>query len=245
MQIITAAVIKGGTGKTSTAAALAQAGTVAGKKILAIDLDPQGNLSAALAADMQKPGSYELLTGTDAAAVIQTTPQGIEAIAASPNLAAIKTRPGSARRLKEALEPVKKEFDLVVIDTPPQAGILTFTALEASTGLIIPLETDTNSLQGLYNIADIAQQIRQTNPTLSFTGVLLTRYDGRPKLNRYLRDTIKEKAAAENIPYLGEIRAGIAIREAQAMQQSLFEYAPKSKPAQDYNKVFNAIMQEG
>lgn len=245
MQIITAAIIKGGTGKTSTAAALAQAGAAAGKKILAVDLDPQGNLTGAIAADPRQAGSYELFTGTAAGQIIQDTPQGLKAIAASPNLAAIKTKPGSARRLQEALKPVKDEFDLIIIDTPPQMGELTFNALQASTGLIIPLETDTNSLQGLYNIADIARQIGQSNPALSFTGVILTRYDGRPKLNRYLRDTIKEKAEAEQIPYLGEIRAGIAIREAQATRQSLFDYAPKSKPAQDYKALFEKIMQEG
>lgn len=246
MQIITAAVIKGGTGKTTTAAALAQAGAAAGKRILCIDLDPQANLTAAIAADPQRPGSYELLTGAaDAGQIIQETGQQIAAIAASPNLAAIKTKPGSAKRLQEALEPVKKEFDLIIIDTPPQMGELTFNALQASTGLLVPLETDTNSLQGLYNIADIARQIMQSNPALSFTGTLLTRYDGRPKLNRYLRDTIKEKAEAEQIPYLGEIRAGVAIREAQAMRQSLFDYAPKSKPAQDYKALYEKIMQEG
>ena len=87
MQIITAAVIKGGTGKTTTAAALAQAAVQAGKKVLAVDLDPQANLSFFIGADQNAPGSYQLLHGTDAAQLIQTTDQGIDAIAASPDLA--------------------------------------------------------------------------------------------------------------------------------------------------------------
>ena len=104
MQIITAAVIKGGTGKSSTIAALAQAATAAGKKVLAIDLDPQANLSFFIGADQNRPGSYELLHGTDPAQLIQDTPQGIAAIAASPDLATLTTRAGSARHLQNALD---------------------------------------------------------------------------------------------------------------------------------------------
>lgn len=243
MKVITTAVIKGGTGKTTTAAALAQAGTAAGMKVLAIDLDPQGNLSAALAADPAQAGSYELLLDGSAKGKIQTTPQEIDVIAASPNLAAVKTRPGSARRLQEALTPLEDVYGLVIIDTPPTAGILTYTALQAATGLLIPLEADTHSLQGLYNIEDIAKEIQRSNEGLTFTGVILTRYDSRPKINRYLRDTIKETSEADGIKYLGEVRAGIAIREAQAMGQSLYRYAPRSNPAKDYEEIFNNIME--
>lgn len=245
MKIITTAVIKGGAGKTTTAAALAQAGAAAGKRVLAIDLDPQGNLTAALAADPQRPGSYELLTRQQAAAdVAQESPQGMHVIAAGADLAIIKSKPGSAKRLREALKPIRERYDLIVIDTPPQIGELTLNALETSTGLLVPLETDTGSLQGLYNIEDVAQEVTKSNAALFFTGIILTRYDGRPKLNRYLRDAIKESAAAANIPYLGEIRAGIAVREAQAMQKSLFDYAPKSNPAADYLRLFNKIMED-
>lgn len=244
MQILTTAVIKGGTGKTTTAAALAQAGAAAGKKVLAIDLDPQANLSFFIGADQNRPGSYELLHGTDPAQLIQDTPQGIAAIAASPDLATERTTPASAKRLQTALEPVKRDFDFIVIDTPPQMGELTFNALQAANGLIIPLETDNSSLQGLYQIADIAHQMQHSNPALSITGIILTRYDARPKLNRYLRDVIAERAQEIGAPFLMGIRPGIAIREAQAMQQSLFDYAPRSNPAQDYKKLFEMI-QEG
>mgnify|MGYP001187421194 CR=1 FL=1 len=244
MQIITAAVIKGGTGKSTTIAALAQAGAAAGKKILAIDLDPQANLSFFIGADQNSPGSYELLHDADPAQLIQQTPQGIAAIAASPDLATERTTPASAKRLQTAIEPLKGNFDIVLIDTPPQMGELTFNALQTSTGLIIPLETDNSSLQGLYQIADIAHQMQRSNPALSITGVILTRYDARPKLNRYLRDFIAEKGQEIGAPFLMGIRPGIAIREAQAMQQSLFDYAPRSKPAQDYKTLYEMI-QEG
>ena len=125
MKIITIASQKGVTGKTTTAAALAQAAAAAGKRPLAIDLDPQGNFTASLGADPAAPGSYELLSGANPAQSIQETEQGVFVIAASPDLATIRTKAGSARRLQQALEPLKKSFDLCLIDTPPQMGDLT------------------------------------------------------------------------------------------------------------------------
>ncbi len=241
MMIVTAAVIKGGTGKSTTVAALAQAAADAGKKVLAIDLDPQANLSFFIGADPTAPGSYQLLHGADPAQLIQRTQQGIDAIAAAPDLATEKTTPGSAKRLQQALEPVRNSYDLILIDTPPTIGELTYNALQASTGLIIPLETDNSSLQGLYQITDIARHIRQSNPALRITGVVLTRYDARPKLNRFLRDAIAERAQEMGVPFLMGIRPGIAIREAQAMQQSLYDYAPRSKPAEDYRQLLKMI----
>ena len=241
MQIITTAVIKGGTGKTTTAAAIAQAAVVAGKKVLAIDLDPQANLSFTIGADQNKPGAYQLITGTPAADLMQSTEQGITAIAASPDLATIKTTPGSAKRLQRALEPVKDDFDLIIIDTPPTMGELTFNALQAATGLIIPLTADTYSLQGLYQITDIAHQMQRSNPALSIIGVVITQYDSRPNFKKYIQSVIAEKGAEAGAPFLIAIRAGIAIAEAAAMQQSIFDYAPNSNPAQDYKKLYEMI----
>lgn len=243
MQIITAAVIKGGTGKTATAAALAQAAAKADKKVLAIDLDPQANLSNAIGADQNSPGSYELLNGAPAAELIQATAQGVDAITASPDLATVKTSPGSAKRLQRALEPIAASYDLIVIDTPPTMGELTFNALQASTGLLIPLEADTSSLQGLYQICDIAHQMQRSNPALSITGIVITRFDSRPKFKRYMQEVIAEKGAENGAPLLIAIRNGIAVTEAAAMQQSLFDYAPNSKPAQDYKKLYQMIME--
>lgn len=244
MKIITAAIIKGGTGKTTTTAALAQAAAHAGKKVLAIDLDPQANLSSFIGADPSAPGSYQLLHGADPAQTIQGTEQGIDAISASPDLAGEKTGPGSSRRLARALEPVKERYDLIMIDTPPTMGELTYNALFASTGVIIPLETDISSLQGLLQIAEITRQIQRQAPALEITGAILTRYDARPKLNRHIRGMIEDKCKELAIPFLMAIRPGIAIREAQATQQSIYTYAPRSKPAQDYRELYTKI-QEG
>lgn len=241
MQIMTAAVIKGGTGKTTTATALAQAAAAAGKRVLAIDLDPQANFTFFIGADQNSPGSYQLLHGTDPAQLIQRTAQGIDAIAASPDLATERTTPASAKRLQTALAPLKNDYDFAFIDVPPQMGELLFNALQAATGLIIPLESDNSSLQGLYQITDIAHQMQRSNPALSIIGVVLTRYDSRPKLNRYLQEVIAERGQEIGAPFLMGIRPGIAIREAQAMQLSLFDYAPRSNPAQDYKRLFDMI----
>lgn len=241
MQIIATAVIKGGTGKTTTAAALAQAAAAAGERVLAIDLDPQANLTFILAADQNQPGSYQLLHGSPAAEVIQATAQGLDVIAASPDLAAEKTAPASAKRLQAAIAPIAQGYDLIVIDTPPQMGELTFNALQAATGLIIPLETDSNSLQGLYQIADIAHQMQRSNPQLEILGAVLTRHDARPKINRYLQEIIAERGQEIGAPLLMTIRPGVAIREAQALQISLYDYAANSKPAQDYKALLTLI----
>ena len=240
-QIIATAVIKGGTGKTTTAAALAQAAKADGQRVLAIDLDPQANLTFILAADQNRPGSYQLLHGEPAADLIQETEQGIDVIAASPDLATEKSSTASAKRLQAAIKPIEKKYDLIVIDTPPTMGELTFNALQAATGLVIPLETDSNSLQGLYQIADIAHQMQGSNKALKICGVVLTRFDARPKINRYLQEVIAEKGQEIGAPFIGAIRPGVAIREAQALQESLYDYAPQSKPAQDYKEIYNQI----
>ncbi len=241
-QIIAAANIKGGTGKSTTAAALAQAAAADGQRVLAIDLDPQANFTFFLGADQNRPGTYQLLHGTPAAEVIQQTAQGIDAIAASPDLATEKTTPASAKRLQAALRPIIKDYDFIFIDTPTTMGELTYNALQAATGLVIPLETDSNSIQGLYQITDIAQQIQKSNPELTFFGTILTRCNLKANIDRYLKEVIEQKGQEMGAPLLGIVREGrAAIRAAQSMQQSLFEYDPKSKPAQDYKEIYQKI----
>lgn len=247
MQIITIAVQKGGTGKTTTAATLAQAAAYKGRRVLAIDLDPQGNLSVTLAAQMipETGNSYNLLMGLPPADLIQTTEQGIDVIPACLDLATISSGKGSARRLQRALEPIKNNYDLIVIDTPTAAE-LQYNALQAATGLIIPLQADSYNIQSLYQITDIAGQIRKSNPALSIKGVIMTNYNGQTRHARQIREAIQKQVEALQLPYLGEIRRAIAIQEAATLRQSLFEYAPKSNPARDYLAIYETITkQEG
>ncbi len=241
MQIITIANQKGGTGKTATAAAIVQAAAHSGKKVLAIDLDPQTNLSFALDAG-SRGTSYELLAQKIPARRLIQNINGIDLIPASMNLATLQSAPGSAKRLATALEPIKGRYDLVIIDTPPTLGELQYNALQASTGLIIPLQADIYGLQGLRQMADTAEQFGKSNPALTILGAVLTRYNGRSTIAKQMRQTIENTAASMNVPFLGVIREGIAVQECAALKENLFEYAPQSKPAQDYMNVFESII---
>lgn len=241
--VITIAMQKGGSGKSTTAAALTQAAADAGKRVLAIDLDSQGNTSFFLKADTTRAGAYELLTSaSDPRRYIQTTQGGLDVIPASWNLATVAGSRGSARRLQRAIEPLRKSYDLILIDTPPNAGELQYNALQAADGLVIPLQCDIVGLQGLYLIYDTAQQIAASNTALKITGIVLTRYSGRSTLTRQMQERITSTAAKMGIPYLGAIREAVAIREAQTLQRSLYEYAPNSNPAQDYKAVLKKII---
>lgn len=243
MKVITIAIQKGGTGKTTTAAALAQAAAYKGRRVLAIDLDPQGQLGFTLAADnsRNRGNAYNLLSGIRAQDLIQTTPQGVDIIPAAWDLQTVTSGPGSARRLQKAIEPLKREYDVIIIDTPPTAGELQYNALQAATGLIIPLQADIYNLQSLYQITDTARQIQGSNPGLVIKGFVLSQYDGRSTIARQMKETIIDTAEKLEVPYLGTIRQAVAVKEAAALQRSLFEYAPKSKPAADYMELYETL----
>ncbi len=244
MQILTTAVSKGGTAKTTTCAAIAQAAADIGHKVLVIDLDPQMNLTDFVAADASQPGTYQLIQGESVEHLIQQTEQGIYAIPASENLAAVKTAPASAKRLATALEQLKESYDLCIIDTPPGILELQNIALLAATSLIIPVEADRSSLQGLYQIVDRAHIAQHSNHALVITGIVITKYDNRPSINRHMKKVIRDMGKEIGAPYLMDIRSGVKVREAQAMQQSLYKYAPRCKPAQDYKELFKRIMED-
>jgi len=243
MQIITTATAKGGTGKTATAAALAQAAAYRGRRVLAVDLDPQANLTFTLDADPTAAGSDLLLSGLDPAELIQKNASGIDVIAANIGLTIEKSSPGSARRLQTALVPIKDSYDLIIIDTPTTPGNeLQYNALQAATGLIVPLMADAYGVQSLYQITRTARQIQSaSNPDLQILGFILTQHNSRSTIARQMQEAITERAAAIGVPYLGAIRKAVALQEAAALQTSLFEYAPNSNPAKDYLMLFDAL----
>lgn len=241
-QVITIAEIKGGTGKTTTAAAIAQAAALDNKQILLIDLDPQANLTTICGGDPSKPGSLSLLSGYPVLELIQETYfDNISVIAGSLDLALEIPKKGTMYRLEKALEPILSDYDFIIIDTPPAFGEMTYNALQASNGLIIALDTSTSSLQGFYKITDLAKATKATNKKLKVLGCLITKYNPRPILSQRMKELIEDKAKETRCNYLGEVRQGIAIQESQAYGDNLFLYAPKSKPAQDYQEIYNKL----
>lgn len=238
---------KGGTGKTSTAAAIAAGTTFRGKKALAIDLDPQGNLTFAMGGNPAAAGAYDLITGRETAEnAIQHTAQG-DIIPAGLNLSAVDAeisgRPGRDFLLQAAIKPVVARYDVVVIDTPPALGTLLVNALTAADRAILTMNADIYSLQGLYLLSDTIKQVQTyCNPALKVEGVLFTRHSTRTSLARDM--TTSTAAALEQIGiklFRAAIREGVAVKEAAALQQSLFDYAPKSNPARDYGVFLDEL----
>jgi len=246
MRIISISSQKGGTGKTTTAAAIAQGAAELGHRPLLIDLDAQGSLTCISHASGNTAGSYELIKGQGVSELIQHVDGMPDIIPASLQLAGadaeFANRPGRDFLLKKALEPLRG-YDLAIIDTAPALGTLLVNSLTAATEVIIPLNADTFALQGLYQLADTIQQVQQyCNPALQVTGALLTRYSPRTIISRDLKEAIQDRCNALAIPLLNtSIRDGVAIREAQTLQQSLFQYAPKSNPARDYMQLLQEI----
>lgn len=240
---------KGGVGKSTTALALGAGILLKGYKALFIDLDPQGNLTYSLGADPNKPSILEVILNDSAAREAIQQTKGGDVIPASPALAgadAIIINTGKEYRLKEALEPLRKEYDYIIIDTPPALGILTVNALTVATGAVIPAQADIFSLQGINQLYDTIQAVKQyCNPSLKIKGIALTRYNARAILNREVAEAISETAKRlDTRLYKSTIREGIALREAQANQQDIFSYAPRSNVAKDYHALINEILEE-
>ena len=246
-KIITIANQKGGVGKTTTAAALADGLKQNGFKVLLIDLDGQGNLSYTARANTNGVTSYEVLHGLAAAKqAIQHTEAG-EIIAASPNLAGSDrelTGAGADKLLKEALKPISSEYDFIIIDAPPSLSILTVNALTAADSLIITAQADIYSLQGIGQLYATIKAVQQTtNKGLNIAGILLTRYTARSILTRDLTEIAEQTAAQlKTRIFKAKIREAIAVKEAQASGQSVLTYSPKSNAAKDYTEFIREFL---
>lgn len=239
---------KGGVGKSTTAAALWAGLSLKGYKTLAIDLDAQCNLSYTAGADTAHKTALSLLTGENPTEdTIQHLPTG-DIIAASKSLAgadAFITDTGKEYRLRESLEPLSGLYDYVIIDTPPALGILTINALTACNSVIIPAQADIFSLQGIDQLNETIKPVKKyCNPALTIEGILLTRYNGRTALARDITECAQQLAAKLGTKVFDTtIREGIAVKEAQLNQQSIFEYAPKANVTDDYRAFIEALLE--
>lgn len=226
MRVIAVATMKGGTGKTTTAAALIAGATKKGLNVLGVDFDAQCNLTFIMGGSTDK-GS--ILQGLN----IQHTPSG-DLAAGDIDIATVSDPDALKNRLKQV-----KDYDLIVIDCPPNLGQPLFCAIRAATEVLIPLQADSLSLQGLYQMC---ATIRKANPQAAFSGVFLTRYNGRRIVSRDMAAAIQEQCQKLRIPYLDTpVRECVAVPESQVMQEDLFKYAPRSNAVEDYLALMKVL----
>lgn len=238
--IISVANQKGGQGKSTLAQAIATGAAHRGKKSLAIDFDPQSNLSFSMGGNIADLGAYDLLKGVKPAQIIQKTAQG-DIIPASLTLASIGKIDDTV--LRDAIKGIAKKYDLITIDCPPTLNELLLNALVASDTVIIPLTADIYALQGLYQLANTirATQDKYRNAA-QIGGAVFMRHNTRTVLARDLADVIGDTCAKLEIPlYKTTIREGVAVREAQTQRQSIFDYAPKAAVTKDFNNLLDEI----
>ena len=237
MEVIAIVNRKGGVGKTATAQALGAGLIRKGCSVLYIDLDSQTNLTYGLGADPEGLSSMDVLTGeATAQEAIQHTPQG-DVIAGAEALAGADAAidgTGKEYRLREALEGL--QYDYCIIDTPAALGTLTVNALTAADSVIIPVQAEVYSLQGIGQLSKAIEAVKKyCNHDLYIRGILITRYNGRAIISRDMQSNLEE--AAQQLKtrlYSTPIRECVSIKEAQAQQQDIYSYAPRSNAAKDY-----------
>lgn len=237
---------KGGVAKTTTAANLGAALAARGRKVLFIDMDAQGNLTAALGGGKHPGSVMDLLTGRQAAPQALAQWDLLPSSAALATADTVITQTGKEHRLKEALEPFAPRYDFAIIDTPPALGILTVNALTAAQKAIVPAQADFFSLQGIGQLSGTIDAVRKyCNPALQIDGILLTRYNHRAVLSREVKELLGQTAASLRTRlYQTVIRECMAIKEAQARRQSIFQYAPRSNGAKDYAALADEIFKK-
>ena len=249
MEIISVINQKGGVGKSTTSTAIGSGLVKRGKKVLFIDLDAQGNLSSTFpiesSSDLNAFGVMrktctisEAIQKTDHGDIIQSSPY-----LSNPDLIFADTPVGKELRLSEILSTSKLKYDYIIIDTPPSLGVLTLSALTASNSIIIPAQADTFSIQGIAQLFETLKAIKTVyNKKLTIRGFVLTRHNPRAIISKNATETLGRFAESSKTKlFKTYIRECTAIKEAHAMKQSIFDYAPKSNAAKDYNDLIDEI----
>ena len=240
---------KGGVGKSTTAQAIGAGLMLKGYSVLFVDLDLQGNLSFSIGASRDGYNAMGALERPETAqSEIQHTPNG-DIIASTDQLVGadqIITETGKEHRLEEALEPLRSQYDYIIVDTPPALGILTVNALTACTGAIVPAQADPYSLQGIGQLARTIQSVkRYCNPSLAILGIVITRYNSRSVIRRELAELLDQTAEKlQTKLYKTKIRECVSIVEAQTMKKPIYQYAPRSNATADYKALVEELLKE-
>jgi len=235
---------KGGVGKTTTVQNVGAALARADQRILLVDLDAQGSLTASCGLDPEELGQtiYDVLDGSAPVEAIRIAAQGCDLLPAGLALAqadlAFAARLGRENLLKKALAKVSG-YDYVLLDCPPNLGLITVNALIAATGIIIPVQAEFHALRGLELLQGTVASVQELNPTLQVLGIVLTFYDKRKTLNREVFYELRR-----NFPDLlfeTLIRDAVALAEAPSHGHDILTYRPGSVGAEDYERLAKEI----
>lgn len=232
---------KGGVGKTTTCVNLSAAISKIGRKVLAIDCDPQGNLTSGFGIDKKslKRTTYDVLIGSCSAeeAIIKNRFENLSILPANVNLAGAEIELVSmiARefRLKDAIDKIKDEYDYIFIDCPPSLGLLTINALAAADSVIIPIQCEYYALEGLTQLSNTISLVRKhLNKALEIDGVVLTMFDSRTNLSLEVVEEVKRFFGQK--VFLSLIPRNVRLSEAPSFGLPGIIYDPESKGAKAY-----------